>query len=43
MVSELEGSGEQITAWAEAPAPSYNRLDQNVFVVMLTQLEERNE
>ena len=41
MVSELDENGEQIMAWAEAPAASYNRLDQNVFVVMLTQLENR--
>ncbi len=41
MVSEPSGSddAEQIMVWAEAPASLYNRLDQNVFVVMLTQLE----
>ncbi len=41
MVTEDEISGEQIMAWAEAPAASYNKLDQNVFAVMLTELKGR--
>ncbi len=43
MVSEVSPgeNDEQIMVWAEAPASLYNRLDQNVFVVMLTQLESK--
>lgn len=40
MVAETENS-EQIVAWAEAPAANYNQMEQNVFAIMLTELEQR--
>ena len=41
MVTETNESGEQVIAWAEAPAANYNQMEQNVFAIMLTELEQR--
>ncbi|MFK7800970.1 MAG: clostripain-related cysteine peptidase [Anaerolineae bacterium] len=41
MVSESAESNEQIIAWAEAPAANYNQVEQNVFAIMLTEIERR--
>ncbi|MFT5195208.1 MAG: hypothetical protein ACI85U_002227, partial [Candidatus Promineifilaceae bacterium] len=36
--TDNEGS---IIAWAEAPAANYNQMEQNIFAIMLTEIEQR--